>query len=130
MRFDSCTTPIQQLYNNPSHEGGPQFVEPTLMWGIIVQLLYWCCKSNIFFIKFWSNYNFKGFVTCTTYSHGVGPTHVSSCAPSFSQWKPNQSWTDSIRTHVLLAACVFQIKSKGLYCAQYFNYLYYICPYL
>jgi hypothetical protein len=47
-RFDSCTTPIQQLYNNPSHEGGPQYVGPTLMWGIVVQLLYWCCKSNIF----------------------------------------------------------------------------------
>jgi hypothetical protein len=48
MRFDSCTTPIQQLHNNPSHEGGPQYVGPTLMWGIVVQLLYWCCKSNIF----------------------------------------------------------------------------------
>jgi hypothetical protein len=46
--FDSCTTSIQQLYNNPSHEGGPQYVGPTLMWGIVVQLLYWCCKSNIF----------------------------------------------------------------------------------
>jgi hypothetical protein len=31
MGFDSCTTPIQQLYNNPSHEGGPQYVGPTLM---------------------------------------------------------------------------------------------------
>jgi hypothetical protein len=31
MGFDSCTTPIQQLYNNPSHEGGPQHVGPTLM---------------------------------------------------------------------------------------------------
>jgi len=51
MRFDSCTTPIQQLYNNPSHEGGPQYVGSTLMWGIIVQLLYWCCKSNIFSIE-------------------------------------------------------------------------------
>jgi hypothetical protein len=29
--FDSCTTPIQQLYNNSSHEGGPQYVGPTLM---------------------------------------------------------------------------------------------------
>jgi hypothetical protein len=46
--FDSCTTSIQQLHNNPSHEGGPQYVGPTLMWGIVVQLLYWCCKSNIF----------------------------------------------------------------------------------
>jgi len=46
--FDSCTIPIQQLYNNPSHEGGPQYVGPTLMWGIVVQLLYWCYKSNIF----------------------------------------------------------------------------------
>jgi hypothetical protein len=25
------TTPIQQLYNNPLHEGGPQYVGPTLM---------------------------------------------------------------------------------------------------
>jgi hypothetical protein len=23
--FDSCTTPIQQVYNNPSHEGGSHF---------------------------------------------------------------------------------------------------------
>jgi hypothetical protein len=46
--FDSCTTSIQQLYNNPSYEGGPQYVGPTLMWEIVVQLLYWCCKSNIF----------------------------------------------------------------------------------
>jgi hypothetical protein len=29
--FDSCTTPIQQLYNNPSHEDEPQYVGPTLM---------------------------------------------------------------------------------------------------
>jgi len=29
--FDSCTTPIQQLYNNPSHEGGPQYVGLILM---------------------------------------------------------------------------------------------------
>jgi hypothetical protein len=31
LRFDSCTTPIQQPYNNLSHEGGPQYVGPTLM---------------------------------------------------------------------------------------------------
>jgi hypothetical protein len=31
LRFDSCTTPIQQLHNNPLHEGGPQYVGPTLM---------------------------------------------------------------------------------------------------
>jgi hypothetical protein len=31
--FDSCTTPIQQLYNNPSHEGGSH----------ILGLLYSCC---------------------------------------------------------------------------------------
>jgi hypothetical protein len=31
LRFDSCTTPIQQLYNNSSHEGGLQYVGPTLM---------------------------------------------------------------------------------------------------
>jgi hypothetical protein len=29
--FDSCTTPIQQLYNNLSYEGGPQYVGLTLM---------------------------------------------------------------------------------------------------
>jgi hypothetical protein len=29
--FDSCTTPSQQVHNNPSHEGGPQCVELTLM---------------------------------------------------------------------------------------------------
>jgi hypothetical protein len=46
--FNSCTTPIQQLYNNPLHEGGPQYVGPTIMWEIVVQLLYWCYKSNIF----------------------------------------------------------------------------------
>jgi hypothetical protein len=35
------TTSIQQLYNNPSHEGGSHILGPTLMWGIVVQLLYW-----------------------------------------------------------------------------------------
>jgi hypothetical protein len=30
-RFDSCTIPSQQLHNNPSHEGGPQCMGPTLM---------------------------------------------------------------------------------------------------
>jgi hypothetical protein len=29
--FDSYTTPIQQPYNNPSHEGELQYVGPTLM---------------------------------------------------------------------------------------------------
>jgi hypothetical protein len=29
--FDSCTTPSQQVYNNPSHEGRPKCVGPTLM---------------------------------------------------------------------------------------------------
>jgi hypothetical protein len=69
--FDSCTTPIQQLHNNPSHEGGPQYVGPTLMWGIVVQLLYWCCKSNIFHIFL------RGFDCCTTpaqYGHNT-PSH-------------------------------------------------------
>jgi hypothetical protein len=49
--FDSCTTLIQQLHNNSSHEGGLQCVGPTFMWGVVVQLLYWCCKSNIFLKK-------------------------------------------------------------------------------
>jgi hypothetical protein len=31
MGFDSCTTPIQQLHNNPSHNGRPQYVGLTLM---------------------------------------------------------------------------------------------------
>jgi hypothetical protein len=48
MGFDSCTTSSQQLHNNPSHEGGPQCIGPTFMWGVVVPLLYWCCKSNIF----------------------------------------------------------------------------------
>jgi hypothetical protein len=37
-------------HNNSSHEGGPQCVVLTLMWGVVVQLLYWCCKSNIFLV--------------------------------------------------------------------------------
>jgi hypothetical protein len=48
--LNSCTTSIQQLYNNPSHEGGSQYVGLILMWEIVVQLLYWCCKSNIFLL--------------------------------------------------------------------------------
>jgi hypothetical protein len=48
MRFDSYITPSQQLHNNPSHEGGSQCVESIFMCGVVVQLLYWCCKSNIF----------------------------------------------------------------------------------
>jgi len=44
------TTPIQQLYNNPSHESGSHILKSTLMWGVVVQLLYWCCtriKSRV-----------------------------------------------------------------------------------
>jgi len=33
--YNTNTTTVQQL-------------GPTLMWGVIIQLLYWCCKSNIF----------------------------------------------------------------------------------
>jgi hypothetical protein len=46
------TTSIQQLYNNLSHEGGSYILESTLMCGVVVQLLYWCCtriKSLIFY---------------------------------------------------------------------------------
>jgi hypothetical protein len=46
------TTPIQQLYNNPSHEGGSHILRPTLMWEVVVQLLYWCCTI----IKFLYHY--------------------------------------------------------------------------
>jgi hypothetical protein len=46
--FDSYTTSSQQLHNNPSYEGGSQCVGLILMWEVVVQLLYWCCKSNIF----------------------------------------------------------------------------------
>jgi hypothetical protein len=41
--FDSCTTPSQQEHNTPRMRVGP-----TLMWGGVVLLLCWCCKSNIF----------------------------------------------------------------------------------
>jgi hypothetical protein len=43
-------TLIQQLYNNLSHKGGSHILGPTLMWGVVVQLLYWCCtiiKSHL-----------------------------------------------------------------------------------
>jgi hypothetical protein len=39
MGFDSCTTPIQQLHNNPSYEGGPHMWDPPSCEG----LLYSCC---------------------------------------------------------------------------------------
>jgi hypothetical protein len=67
--FDYCTTSSQQLYNNLSHEGGSQCVELILMWEIIVQLLYWCCKSNIYP---------KGKVKTLTYSFKVHYTTSSS----------------------------------------------------
>jgi hypothetical protein len=37
------TSPTQQSHNNPSHESGPHTLGPTLMWGIVVWLLWWCC---------------------------------------------------------------------------------------
>jgi hypothetical protein len=49
--FDSYTTPSQQVHNNPSHEDRSQCVGPTLIWRVVVQLLCWCCKSNIFQIQ-------------------------------------------------------------------------------
>jgi hypothetical protein len=59
------TTPIQQLYNNLSHKGGSHILGPTLMWGIVVQLLYWCCKSNIFqWLNTTSKYNFSPPCIC------------------------------------------------------------------
>jgi hypothetical protein len=33
------TTPTQQSHNNPSHEGGPHTLGPTLMCGVVVWLL-------------------------------------------------------------------------------------------
>jgi len=46
--FDSYTTPPQQLHNTPSHGSGPPHTGSHPMWGSIVQLLWWCCKSIIF----------------------------------------------------------------------------------
>jgi len=34
---------LHHQHNNPSHEGGPHTLGPTLMWGIVVWLLWWCC---------------------------------------------------------------------------------------
>jgi hypothetical protein len=48
MGFDSYTTSPQQLYNTSSHGGGPHTLGPTHMWGDVVQLLWWCCKSISF----------------------------------------------------------------------------------
>jgi hypothetical protein len=36
------TTPIQQLHINPSHEDGSHTLGPTFIWGVVVQLLWWC----------------------------------------------------------------------------------------
>jgi hypothetical protein len=46
------TTPIQQLYNNPLHEGESHILRPTLVWRVVVQLLYWYStriKSRLLF---------------------------------------------------------------------------------
>jgi len=40
------TTPIQQLHNNPSHEGGLHTLGPTFIWRVVVQLL-WRCSAKI-----------------------------------------------------------------------------------
>jgi hypothetical protein len=47
------TTPTQQLHNNPLHEGEFYTLGSTLMWGVVVHLLWWCSagiKSLLFFI--------------------------------------------------------------------------------
>jgi hypothetical protein len=56
MGFDSYITSPQQLYNTSSHGGGPHTLGPTHMWGDVVQLLWWCCKSIIFLKKSWEKY--------------------------------------------------------------------------
>jgi hypothetical protein len=43
MKNVKLTTLTQQSHNNPSHEGGPHTLGSTLMWGVVVWLLWWCC---------------------------------------------------------------------------------------
>jgi hypothetical protein len=46
------TTPSQQSHNNLSHKGGPHTLGPTLMRGVVVWLLWWCCvwiKSLLYY---------------------------------------------------------------------------------
>jgi hypothetical protein len=46
---------LQHQYNNLSHEGESHILGPTLMWGVVVQLLYWCCtrikSQNILYMR-------------------------------------------------------------------------------
>jgi len=49
--IDSCTTPSQQLHNNPLYEGGLQCVEPTLYEGLLYN--YYISIVNLTFsLKF------------------------------------------------------------------------------
>jgi hypothetical protein len=72
------TTPMQQLHNNPSHEGESHTLEPTLMWGWAIPKFKEWYFPNIRFIKrkildLQHEYN-----NCTTIPHmKVGPTHWS-----------------------------------------------------
>jgi hypothetical protein len=44
---------LQHQHNNPSHEGGPYTLGPTLMWGVVVWLLWWCCVWIKFLNSIW-----------------------------------------------------------------------------
>jgi hypothetical protein len=63
---------LQHQYNNPLHEGGFYILGHTLMWGVVVQLLYWCCTR----IKFHT----WGWAQC------VGPTHMWGVVVQLLYW--------------------------------------------
>jgi hypothetical protein len=90
---------VQHQYNNPLHEGGPQYVGPTLMWGIVVQLLYWCCKSNIFPPKY------------TTFHHLA---YVARWSPTtfwvFLFFKNKLRWGTTLSMHIdkVVKSCIFR----------------------
>jgi hypothetical protein len=76
---------LQHQYNNPSHEGGSHMLGPTLMWRVVVQLLYWCCtriKSLL-------------LVHSTALVSGVVIELCWGCTPIISLWDmiPNQLFT-------------------------------------
>jgi hypothetical protein len=50
------------LYNTNTTTVQQPLTWLTLMWGVVVQLLYWCCKSNIFLVFLYVGHNIQWLI--------------------------------------------------------------------
>jgi hypothetical protein len=106
------TIPIQQLYNNPSYEGGSHILGPTLMWGVVVKLLYWCCtriKSPLLdsqHLPFWP---VQQIIITSLYRDLILTLHHHNNCTTTSHMKVDPSVWDSPSCEGLLCSCCIDV---------------------